>query len=353
MPKNVIISGRYKPTGATSTGGMGEIIYCTDLHLKRSVVLKQLQSDIEERRLIDEQKALLKLRSKHVVQLYDIIDMGIGFDLKRTLVLEFIEGTDLRPGTFSADSDYLKTLWQIACGLTDIHAAGIIHRDIKPNNIRIDKESVAKIIDFGLARHHEEAKTQNVVGTPIFMAPELWSDKTVHFSAAIDVYAFGVTALSLLKEDPPIELQERPPKPVSTKALHGILKDIPSDIISAIGKCVDVNPTNRPKMSEVKNLLERYLLKDKHRALVVMNGKPHHLDHSRRVIKLSSTTVGSLTIQYNGFDFVVSESTGLIYINNVHAISGFIVPGCCVITFGAGANRRFVTFDTSNPEVMS
>ena len=67
------IANRYEPTGHTSTGGMGEIIQCNDSHLQRRVIIKRLQEGIEERRLLDEQRALAKLRSKHVVQLYDII----------------------------------------------------------------------------------------------------------------------------------------------------------------------------------------------------------------------------------------------------------------------------------------
>jgi len=140
------IADRYEPTGATSAGGMGEIIECIDLHLQRRVIIKRLQADIEARRLLDEQRALAKVRSKHVVQLYDIVELTDRRKTEKAIVLEFIEGNNLGINSFKPDRDYLKVLWQIAGGLKDIHAAGVIHRDIKPDNIRIDVEGVVKII---------------------------------------------------------------------------------------------------------------------------------------------------------------------------------------------------------------
>ncbi|MBV6851279.1 hypothetical protein [Xanthomonas euvesicatoria] len=74
---------------------MGEVIFCEDLHLQRKVVLKHLQAGVEARRLLDEQKALSKLRSKHVVQLYDIVNIpGVGGPMP-AIVLEFIDGETL------------------------------------------------------------------------------------------------------------------------------------------------------------------------------------------------------------------------------------------------------------------
>ena len=213
------IAGRYEPTGITSAGGMGEVIECVDSHLQRRVIIKRLQVGVEERRLIDEQKALAKVRSKHVVQLYDIIELTDRKKSDKAIVIEFIEGENLDVGSYKVGRKYLNVLLQIACGLKDIHDAGVIHRDIKPNNIRLDKEGVVKIIDFGLARSLDDAKTRSIIGTPVFMAPELWSDKTVSFDHSIDVYAFGATSLALLSKTLPTELVNRPPQAVSLTTL--------------------------------------------------------------------------------------------------------------------------------------
>jgi eukaryotic-like serine/threonine-protein kinase len=345
------IAGRYEPTGTTSTGGMGEIIECMDLHLQRRVIIKRLQVGVEERRLLDEQKALAKLRSKHVVQLYDIIELADRGKPEKAIVLEYIDGDNVEIGTFKAGRPYLNILWQIACGLKDIHEAGVIHRDINPNNIRVDKEGVVKIIDFGLARSRDDAKTRSVVGTPVFMAPELWTGRMVSFDQSIDVYAFGATALALLSKNPPRELALRPPQPVSLAVLSPSLPGLQADLSALIHRCLDADSMKRPMMIDVQSHLARYLLENEHRALVVMDGKAHHLDRKNRKIALNAGAVGSLAIEYDGFDFKVSSTSGAVYLNNTAARAGNIVPGCCVITFGIGGNRRFVTFDVSSPEV--
>jgi eukaryotic-like serine/threonine-protein kinase len=346
------IAGRYEPTGAISLGGMGEIIECVDSHLQRRVIIKRLQVGVEERRLLDEQKALARLRSKHVVQLFDIIEFTDRGKREKAIVLEYIDGDNLEINSFKVGRPYLNILWQIACGLKDIHQASVIHRDIKPNNIRVDREGVVKIIDFGLARSDDEAKTRSVVGTPVFMAPELWTDRTVSFDQSIDAYAFGATALSLLTNNAPRELALRPPQQVSVASLSLSLPGIQPDLLALIHKCLNVDPKKRPLMIDVQARLGRHLLENEHRALVVMDGQPHHLDRKNRKIVLNAGAVGSMTIEYDGLDFKVSNASGAVYLNNVVALAGSVVPGCCVITFGNGGNRRFVTFDVSNPEVM-
>jgi len=331
---------------------MGEIIECIDSHLQRRVVIKRLQVGVEERRLLDEQKALAKLRSKHVVQLYDIVELTDRRRPEKGIVLEYIDGQNLQINSLVPDRSYLKLLWQIAAGLKEIHQAGIIHRDIKPENLRVDREGVLKIIDFGLARSRDDAKTRSVIGTPVFMAPELWRDETIIFNQSIDVYAFGATAIALISKDPPKELALRPPQAVSLAKLTPNLLGLQADIVELVHRCLRSEPAARPSMIEVEARLARQLLQNEHRALVVMNGKVHELDKSNRKILLNAGGVGSLEIEYDDFDFKILKSAGAVFLNNAVAIAGSVVPGCCVITFGTGSNRRFVTFDVSSPEVM-
>lgn len=345
------VSIRYKPLEAINGGGMGQILKCMDLHLNRPVIIKRLLGGIEGRRLIDEQKALARLRSKHVVQLYDIVDIG-DKGTGKAIVLEYIDGSTLDKFQLSPDREFLKIVWQVACGLHEIHAAGIVHRDIKPNNIIVDKEGVVKIIDFGLARALPEAKTGGLVGTPLFMAPELWKHSSISFDQSIDVYAFGVTSLFLLDKDVLSELMHSPPRPVPRSAVESVLGELGPSLAELIHRCLEASPHARPSMDEIRITLERLLLKDRHRALVVMNDKPHYLDCDHRRISLTAGSVGSLTIAYDGFDFRVENVSGSVFLNNSSITKGIIVPGCCVITFGVGSGRRFVTFDVSHPEVM-
>jgi serine/threonine protein kinase len=348
-----MIADRYEPTGGTAAGGMGEIIECIDTHLQRHVIIKRLQKGVEERRLLDEQKALAKLRSKHVVQLYDVVQLLDRPQPETAIVLEFIDGGNLEVGSFTPNRKYIHTIWQIACGLRDIHEAGIIHRDIKPNNIRLDNEGVIKIIDFGLARSQDAAKTRSIIGTPVFMAPELWSDRTISFDASIDVYAFGATALALLNTKTPKELAQQPPASISLPALSASLPGVSAPTVDLLHRCLDHRPAHRPKMADVQSNLQKQLLEGQHRALVVLGINTHYLDQNNRKINVKAGTIGSLSVEYSGMDFIVSDASGAVFLNNTAAEVGHVVPGCCVITFGnAGQSRRFVTFDVSTPEVM-
>lgn len=347
----MILPTRYELSGTNGSGGMGDILYCKDKHLQRDVVIKLLKGDIEQRRLFDEQLSLIQLRSKHVVQLYDVVKVGeqVG------LVLEFIQGEDLFSGAYQSDmGGLLETLWQVACGLSDIHAAGIIHRDIKPNNIRRDCSDVIKVFDFGLARKLDTAKTNSVIGSVGFMAPELWKHGEVEFTTAVDVYAFGITAMALANASVPRELLEYPPLPVPQKNwVQGSLPHLDADIVKILEQCLAYSSTDRPNIADVEKVLRRHLLKDKHKGLLVMDAQVKELNSQNRRAKIKSSVGAEITIEYNGYDFKVATYVGDVTVNNDPVSVGYVMPGASVITLGSGSNRGFVTFDISNPEVVS
>lgn len=350
----MIIPKRYQPTGMTTGGGMGDIILCTDCHLNRQVVLKILKDGEEDRRLIDEQKALIKVRSKHVVQLYDVVGVTTSSGEKTALVLEYIHGSDLTSSSFSPDISYLKTMWQISCGLAEIHKEGVIHRDIKTNNIRVDVDEVVKILDFGLARSEGlEAQTVGIIGTPGYMAPELWKGSKISFDKAIDVYAFGITALALINAKIPSELLSRPPTQLNKGGVIPILTGIPSDVVEIIEKCLSYTSKERPCMAEVEEILRRHVLRGRHRALLVLDSNTHEINTKNPKAKVTVGALGSLTINYDGIYFAISSLSGSVSVNNKPVVVGDRLPACCVITFGIGTSRRFVTFDVSNPEVTA
>lgn len=346
------IADRYQPIGSVGSGGMGDVIQCTDTHLDRAVVVKTLQSGVDHSRLLDEQKALLKLRSRHVVQLYDIVEVSARG--AKGLVLEYIAGQDLQVSAYQVGPEYLQVLWQIACGIRDIHRANVIHRDLKPGNIRIDGEGVVKIFDFGLARSiGVDDRTRSIIGTPIFMAPELWGQSTISFSTAIDVYAFGVIAISLLQSSVPLALASHPPLPVPKSVLDGIFMGLAGELITCLSACLASDPTARPSMELVTETLERHVLNGRHHAIAVINSDAKRLDTVNRSISMSVPGGDSLGIHYDGLQFLVATTAGNVFVNNSAAKAGRVIPGCCVLTFGVGSGRTFVTFDISNPEVMA
>jgi eukaryotic-like serine/threonine-protein kinase len=168
------IPPRYIPTGTVFSGGMGEVLICKDEILEREVAIKFIQDVKDQRRLFDEIAALQKIRSKHVVQIFDVFLNDI--DRKVGIVQEYVSGKDLVSfcsGKVLSIDEYLKILYQIASGVSDIHDQGLIHRDIKPSNMKFDQSSIIKIFDFGLARFSgQNDSTLGFAGTPGFAAPE-------------------------------------------------------------------------------------------------------------------------------------------------------------------------------------
>jgi serine/threonine-protein kinase len=288
------------------------------------------------------------------VQVYDLLSVAGG----RGIVQEFIEGNDLW-GTESHATTPLelgKQLWQIAAGIDDIHKAGVIHRDIKPNNMKIDPESVIKIFDFGLARNEGiNASTTGFVGTFGFAAPELF-DANPQFTPAVDVYAFGASSFHMIAGGLPHHMV-RPTRPVELppSVLDQYHSGLSESILRIIEACMRVDPLARPTMSEVRSILAKELLRDRHRALLVHRGEPAHLHSGKRSVRANWDGVGSITIGYDGLNFIATVVEGDVYINYGVAVTGQHMPGSCVITLGAPSrrsSRMYVTFDVSHPEVV-
>ena len=103
---------RYVPDGEMRAGGFGSVFFCDDSHLERNVSIKIIYDRRQQRRISDEVKALLQMRSKHVVQVYDVVVSANG---ELGIVQEFIDGEDLFESEVPRQSldSYLKTLWQI------------------------------------------------------------------------------------------------------------------------------------------------------------------------------------------------------------------------------------------------
>ena len=348
---------RYEPSDITfDDGGMSDAIVCTDTHLDRQVVIKSLKPGADSKRILDELAALQTIRSKHVVQIYDVIRDAKGGVV--AIVEEYIPGDDLTMVAAPKNADeFLRLAYPLAEGIADIHAHNRVHRDIKRQNLKFDAENCLKIFDFGLARDTTaEASTMGEIGTPGYMAPELFAatkGAKVVFDTAIDTYAFGATLLAVALGNLPKEMKQIPPKlPCAEADFSKLAIGIPAELSSLLNRCLEKKPSDRPTMAEVANLVGRFLLQNKHRALLVSKAGTAVLDSSNPVVQLSVKGQGSLKISYTGFQFKVSDVTGNVSINNIPTNNGYILPGSCVIVLGATAPlRTFVTVDVSHPEV--
>jgi serine/threonine-protein kinase len=350
----MLISDRYDFAGEALVGGMAQVLVCNDVVLERRVAIKVMPGSANRRRVRDEIAALLKMRSKHVVQVYDILSLSHD-DL--AIVQEYISGLDFFDDATKPENtnDYLRLIWQIAAGLADIHEAGIIHRDIKPNNMKIDSEGVVKIFDFGLARDEGgNACTIGFVGTRGFAAPELYAHDA-KFTTAVDTYAFGATALFMGLRDLPDELKFQPPKALAGSHFSAFSFTLGSDVVDILKACLELDPNNRPSMKKVRDVLALHLLEGRHKALVVFNSKPSYLSAANRSVTLTLPTLGEVEIYYDGFDFVVRSVAGDVFVNNKRVVIGTKLPGACVVALGAtehGSRRRYITFDLSHPEIV-
>lgn len=344
---------RYVDTGVSVKGGMGNVLICKDTVLERTVAVKIIQPAQHKRRMLDELAALQRLRSKHVVQVYDVLSLAKG---EFALVLEYVDGKDLadRNSAPKSEDELLKVLWQVASGLADIHSVGVIHRDIKPNNMKIDPEGVIKIFDFGLARSEGgKASTMGFVGTPGFAAPELFGG-LVEFTTAVDVFAFGATAYFIAAGSLPQSFVANPAKGIRA-GFGGLNLKLASDIVFFLDACLAADPQQRPRIADVRDALAQHLLVDRHQALLVYQGKVAYLNAQNRVVKLSMPQVCSVGIAYDGLVFKVTAVEGDVFINNRNAEVGQILPGSCVVTLGGPemkADRRYITFDVSHPEIV-
>lgn len=352
------LPSRYQPLGPAFGGGMSEVIVCRDSDLERLVAIKFIRDPEDRRRLFDEVKALQRIRSKHVVQVYDIFISEQESDIG--IVEEYVSGEDLNGGSLLVVSDakrYIRLLYQVARGIEDIHAANVIHRDIKPDNIKIDSVGIVKIFDFGLAREEGiDDATQGFVATPSYAAPELWREGKVGFTKSVDIFAFGLLAWNLTQSGIPASLRKIPPSASTPLPTFSDAKpDLPESVSTILDRTLLPDPGERPNAADLRDCLEKHLLLGSHRALLVHKGTPYFLGKDRSQVTLRNPPhADSIVIIYTGLRFVISSITGHVYINNLPAATGAALPSSCVIGLGhpSQRGRLFPTFDISNPEVV-
>ena len=202
--------GRYRIASELGRGGMGVVYRASDTLLRREVALKVLHRVLEPASLgaaslLGEARAAAAIGHPNAVAVYDVGDLdGVPY-----IAMELVEGRSLRicagDGSISADTR-VRWLIDVARALSAAHARGVIHRDVKPENILVRDDGVVKVLDFGIARQLHSPSEQggawlppaggSLVGTPAYMAPEQIRGEPV--DAAVDQFAWGVVAYELL-----------------------------------------------------------------------------------------------------------------------------------------------------------
>lgn len=254
-------------------GGMSQVYLAEHIMMRRRCAIKVLPSKYQEdpdllSRFHLEARAIAALDHPHIVRAYDFNkDVLRGKEI-HYLVMEYVEGQDLRrmveeqgPLDYRKAADFIR---QAAEGLAHAHAAGFVHRDVKPANLLVDPNGVLKILDLGLALEGQETwdtseGQQSAVGTADYVAPEQVMDsRTVDGRA--DIYSLGYTFYFLLTGRRPfpkstlVELlmahRVENPEPISN-----LRPDVPMELVEIIDRMTSKNPDLR--FQTAKDVAER------------------------------------------------------------------------------------------------
>ena len=207
--KNSVLSNRYEIIERVGIGGMSYVYKAYDLKTKKIVAIKELKDE-----LVDDEEFVSKFESeaiasksikhKNVVSAYDVVHDGRLY----YIVLEFADGITLnkyiREKGHLTNEETIDIAIQIASGLESAHKKGIIHRDVKPQNVVISKNRVAKITDFGIARAiSSNTKNISVIGTVHYISPEQAKNDKLDFRS--DIYSLGCTMYEMITGKIPFE----------------------------------------------------------------------------------------------------------------------------------------------------
>jgi molecular chaperone DnaK len=223
-----LVLGNLELREKIGQGGMGEVFRALHRRMKRQVAVKILpesavQSKTAVRRFQREVEAAARLAHPNIVTAYDADEQdGIHY-----LVMEFVDGEDLgslvdQQGPFTLETA-LSCIIQAARGLHFAHTQGVIHRDIKPGNLLLDRTNTVKILDMGLARLDNEPVVgddevpshRQLIGTLEYMSPEQADDHALADERS-DIYSLGCTLYRILVGRPPYRCE----KPMDTIAAH-------------------------------------------------------------------------------------------------------------------------------------
>lgn len=354
-----MLPSRYRTVGGSVIpGGFGSVLPVHDSYLDRPVMFKSMHDPANNEQLLAEIHCLSRARSRHVVEIYDVIR-----DHKNDVVgiiIEKLTGRcydEFHLEVKQHPLDFLLLIYQIATALSDLHSAGIVHRDLKLDNMRESSSGVLKIFDFGISCAGAGYHTIQNRGTLVYAAPELYTPGLL-INPAVDIYALGVCCWALATNRFPGGLLDQPPQHSGRcSSIDTVLPGLfPAEVISLLDECLNPDSSKRPTASIVSETLKRYLVRGQHKGIFVQNGVTiFQLSAASQSVKILLPNLGELRVAYDLMSFSITGATGAVFINNVAAQIGMPLPDSCVLTFGdfaLGAERQWITFVSAYPELV-
>lgn len=260
-----VVAGRYELLDRLGRGGMSVVWRARDGLFDRLVALKVLAEPYAaDRDLLQEARVTAMVSSPYVVRTFDYGENHPDSTLQ-FIVLELVDGITLQERLTAGSvppAAAMRIAAQVASAVAAIHAAAVVHCDIKPANVMLTRNGV-KIVDFGIATaaRAEPAPSEpfRLLGTPAYLAPERITGNDVR--APADVYALGVLLYRLLADRPPWHVDtttqmlvahvSAPPEPMPARA------GIPPFVTTLASRCLAKDPASRPTAREAELLLTR------------------------------------------------------------------------------------------------
>ncbi|WP_199583220.1 serine/threonine-protein kinase [Blastococcus sp. TF02-9] len=266
-----LVAGRYRLVSQIGGGGMGAVWLARDELLGRQVAVKQVLvsgSDQalaaqQRQRALREGRIAARLSHPHAISVYDVAQEGE----EPWLVMEYLPSRSLAEvvtteGVLRVDQ-VAQIGAQVADALAATHAAGIVHRDVKPANILIGRgpgiEGLVKITDFGISHARGDVtltQTGQITGTPAFLAPEV--AQGYEMSEASDVFSLGATLYTCLEGQPPFGMEENALAMLHKVAGGTIRPPVRAGSLSGpLTRMLAADPADRPAMAEVRDELAK------------------------------------------------------------------------------------------------
>ncbi|QNA92926.1 Stk1 family PASTA domain-containing Ser/Thr kinase [Microbacterium sp. Se63.02b] len=260
-----LVDGRYRVRARIARGGMATVYVATDLRLERRIALKVMHAHLSDdsafqSRFIQEARAAARLADPHVV---NVFDQGQDGELAY-LVMEYLPGITLRELLREQKRltipQTITIMDAILAGLSAAHRAGIVHRDVKPENVLLAEDGRIKIGDFGLARATtaNTATGQQLLGTIAYLAPELVTRGTA--DARSDIYALGIMLYEMLVGEQPYK-GEQPMQIAFQHATESVPRPsvrnpaVPEQLDELVLWATEKSPDERP--DDAQQMLDR------------------------------------------------------------------------------------------------